>query len=75
MSLTHKHRQKSRQRERVVVGETKREDLASSGDIEIRSGGDSILDLDVHPDFEDIRNFVVEDLMQDIAQIRKRVRY
>ncbi|MDP9890806.1 hypothetical protein J2X98_004421 [Pseudarthrobacter enclensis] len=56
------------------MGETKREDVASPSDIEIRSGGGSILDESVYMGFEEIRDYVVEDLRQEIAALRRATR-
>lgn len=72
MSMTHKHSgTRSHGRREFVIGETRREDIASASDIEIQSGAGSILDDDVHLEFEEIRNSVIEDLRQDIEALRR----
>lgn len=74
MSMVHKEpRMRADDRKEFVVGETRREDVASASDIEIRSGGGSILDEGVYMDFEEIRDCVVEDLRQDIEALRRAI--
>ncbi|WP_307312472.1 hypothetical protein [Pseudarthrobacter enclensis] len=75
MSTLHRQpRTPAGDRKEFVVGETKREDVASPSDIEIRSGGGSILDESVYMGFEEIRDYVVEDLRQEIAALRRATR-